>query len=180
MLKQVRLLLLFLASGLTLSVSESQSVSLLPHAADSFNVSYIQVLLTIASREPSCNLSLSLFSKFSTAILISWRLSNIFWNSWRTRRLVLTWWLYLLVVRLLGIREIRSVSLLGMLMEIRFCFLFLASFFVYIIWVKCPNSFSCVCLRRIVNKPIEIKLRHVWLLHLSFTFNFFSWWNLCS
>ncbi|KAL5195128.1 Embryo-specific protein ATS3B [Glycine soja] len=44
MIKQVLLLvLLFLASGLALSVSESKSVSLLPHAADSFNVSYIQM-----------------------------------------------------------------------------------------------------------------------------------------
>lgn len=124
--------------------------------------------------------SLSLFSKFSSAILIGWRLGNIFLNSWRTRRVVLTWWLYLPVVRLLGIQEIRSVLLLGMLMETRFCFLFLANFFVYIVWVKFPHSFSCVCLRRIVNKPIEIQLRHIWLLHLSFTFNFFSRWNLCS
>lgn len=44
MIKQVLLLvLLFLASGLTLSVSETESVSLLPHAAESFNVSYIQM-----------------------------------------------------------------------------------------------------------------------------------------
>ncbi|KAG4397940.1 hypothetical protein GLYMA_10G242000v4 [Glycine max] len=43
MIKQVLLVLLFLASGLTLSVSETESVSLLPHAAESFNVSYIQM-----------------------------------------------------------------------------------------------------------------------------------------
>jgi len=64
MFKQVLLLLLFLASGMTLSVSESQSLSLMPHAAESFNVSYIQVLLTIASHQPFCCHSLSLFQNF--------------------------------------------------------------------------------------------------------------------
>ncbi|KAJ1402548.1 PLAT/LH2 domain superfamily [Sesbania bispinosa] len=42
MIKEV-LLLFFLASGLALSVSESQPASLLPHAAESFNISYIQL-----------------------------------------------------------------------------------------------------------------------------------------
>ncbi|KAK7280046.1 hypothetical protein RJT34_25108 [Clitoria ternatea] len=42
MMKEV-ILVLFLASGLTLSVSQSQSASLLPQAAESFNVSYIQL-----------------------------------------------------------------------------------------------------------------------------------------
>ncbi|RDX65010.1 Embryo-specific protein ATS3B, partial [Mucuna pruriens] len=58
MMKQgVHLLLLFLASGLTLSVSESQSASLLPHAAESFNLSYIQARLNTAShlkQKPFC------------------------------------------------------------------------------------------------------------------------------
>jgi len=69
MIKQVLLVLLFLASGLTLSVSETESVSLLPHAAESFNVSYIQVQPTTSSHEPKYKtetlllfLSLSLFS----------------------------------------------------------------------------------------------------------------------
>ncbi|XP_061373952.1 embryo-specific protein ATS3B [Gastrolobium bilobum] len=42
MTKQV-LLLIILGSGLTLSVSESQSAPLQPHAAESFNISYIQL-----------------------------------------------------------------------------------------------------------------------------------------
>ncbi|KAJ1431378.1 PLAT/LH2 domain superfamily [Sesbania bispinosa] len=42
MIKQV-LLLFCLASGLTLSVSESNSASLLPHAVESFEVGYIQM-----------------------------------------------------------------------------------------------------------------------------------------
>ncbi|KAL2324460.1 hypothetical protein Fmac_023518 [Flemingia macrophylla] len=46
MIKQVLLLLLFLVTGATLSVSESQSASLLPHAAESFNISYIQMKST--------------------------------------------------------------------------------------------------------------------------------------
>ncbi|KAK7343633.1 hypothetical protein VNO77_12533 [Canavalia gladiata] len=43
MIKEVIILLFFLVSELTLSVSEDQSASLLPHAAESFNVSYIQL-----------------------------------------------------------------------------------------------------------------------------------------
>lgn len=51
MIKEV-LLVLSLASGLTLSVSESLPASLLPHTPESFNISYIQVLLA-SHHEPN-------------------------------------------------------------------------------------------------------------------------------
>ncbi|XP_061358673.1 embryo-specific protein ATS3B-like [Gastrolobium bilobum] len=43
MMKQVLLLFFCFASGLTLSVSESKSASLQPHAAESFTLGYIQM-----------------------------------------------------------------------------------------------------------------------------------------
>jgi len=113
------------------------------------------------------------FSKFSSAILERWRLINIFLNSWRTRGVVLTWWLYLLVVRLLSIQEIRSVLLLGMLMETRFCFLFIIQFLCLCSLSEIFYYVSCSVYVDFVNKSIEIKLRHIWLHCLSFIiFNF--------
>lgn len=83
MMKQVLLLLLlFLVSGFSLSVSESQAASLLPHAAESFNVSYIQVLLlTTASHEPKYKIEtlwlfliLSFFFINKLVLFLRWRL----------------------------------------------------------------------------------------------------------
>lgn len=60
------LLLLFLGSGLTLSVSEPQSASLLPHAAESFNISYIQVTLLLLNPIAKKLETLLNFSYFSS------------------------------------------------------------------------------------------------------------------
>ena len=78
----------------------------------------------------------SSFFSFFSVIFIWWRLYFFvfFLNRWRTPGLVLTWWLYLLAVRLLGIQGIRSVFLLGMLMAIRFCFLFIEFFHLFIVF----------------------------------------------
>ena len=83
------------------------------------------------------NLALSVLT-FSFSVFV------FFLNRWRTPGLVLTWWLYLLAVRLLGIQGIRSVFLLGMLMATRFCFLFIQFLHLFI-------AFSVKELVRIVN-----------------------------
>lgn len=139
MIKEV-LLVLSLASGLTLSVSESLPGSLLPHTPESFNISYIQVLLA-SHHEPNWKIRNRLVIFLSIVLLMhnvkgKTFLLFCFWNSWRTRGVVLTWWLYLLVVRLLGIPGIRSVLLLGMLMATRFCLFLHSMASIYLLFFK--------------------------------------------